>query len=252
MRKIILTLTALLITLPAFAAGWESLIQNLTQSRVELEALSKEMDSLQREKQADLDQWSQRRTDLEAQVQREKLRELQLSEKMKRADSRVKSQAKSDPQAQKKILAWISGSEAWVNSSIPFQRDQRLNSLKNLKERATAGHESLEFVLADLWSFMEAEMKLSQTSEFTIQDISLEGKTQKAEIARIGMRSLFAVTPDGKILQMKKQSTNWSWVPVDSSEEGTSIQLLVKNLKAKNFSGYYFLPVDNLTMGASL
>lgn len=253
MKQITLTLSILMTIATAQAAGWESLIQNLTQSRAELEGLSKDMDSLQKEKQADLDQWSQRRTDLDGQVQREKLRELQLAEKIKRVDSRVRSQAKSDPNAQKKVLGWIGDAEAWVNKSLPFQQEQRLSVLKGLKDRASSGHESMEFVLADLWMFMESEMKLSQSSEFTIMDITLEGKTKKAEIARLGLRSLFAVTPDGKILQMKKKNSGWTWVPVENNDEESSIQLLVKNLKTKNFSGYYLLPVDNTAqMGAGL
>lgn len=251
MKKIILLLT--LVSLEASAAGWESLIQNLTQNRAELETLSKETDSLQKEKQNDLDQWTQRKIELESQVQREKLRELQITEKIKRAQSRVKSEGKSDPLAQKKLLTWIDGLEKWVQSSIPFQTNSRLQTLKNFRERIDQGQESLEFVLADLWAFMESQVKMAQTNEFTITDIDVDGKTQKVEIARIGTQSLFAVTPDGKTLKAKKVNNQWTWIPVGSGNEETSVQLLVKNLKSKNYTGYYYLPVDKKEqMGASL
>lgn len=252
-RNFLTTILTLLISSPLMAAEWEGLIKNLTQNRAEVETLSKETDSIQREKQAELDQWVTRKTDLDTQVQREKLRELQLAEKIKRVESRVRTQGKSDPQAQKKILSWLDNTQKWVEGSIPFQQDQRLQSLKNLRERTNKGRESMEFILADLWTFMESEVKLSQTNEFTIMDIIVDGKTQKAEVARLGMQSLYAVTPDGKILQAKSTNSNWTWMPVHSSAEETSIQLLVKNLKSKNYSGYYFLPVEkNQQMGASL
>jgi hypothetical protein len=252
MKKLILVLILLSSSL-AFAAPWEGLIQNLTQTRADLEGLSKETDSLQKEKQSELDQWQQRKTDLDSQVQREKLRELQLAEKVKRVDSRVRRENKADPAGQKKILVWIASLETWVQSSIPFQQNQRLQSLKNFKDRVNKGKESLEFILADLWQFMESEIKMAQTNEFIIMDISLDGAPKKAEVARLGVQSLFAITPDGKIYQAKKQSKEWTWISVNSSDEETSIQLLVKNLKSKNYSGYYFLPVEkSQQMGASL
>jgi hypothetical protein len=256
MKNIVKISTLILISsfsLSAHSAGWEGLIQNLTQTRADLEGLAKETESLQKEKQAELDQWQQRKIDLDTQVQREKLRELQLAEKTKRIDSRVRTQNKVDPAAQKKLLTWISGLETWVQSSIPFEHTQRLQNLKNFKDRVHKGNESLEFILADLWHFMESETKLAQTNEFIIMDITLDGVTKKAEVARLGVQSLFAITPDGKTLQAKRQKNEWSWVPVSASDEDTSIHLLVKNLKSKNFTGYYTLPVEkSQAMGASL
>ncbi len=239
-------------TLQANADSWDALVEKLTQSRVEVESLSKEIDSLQKEKQADVEQWSQRKIELEAQVQKEKLRSLQISEKVKKNESRVRLQGKTDPSAQKRLLAWIERYENWVESSIPFLHESRRQTLMSLRSRAQKSQEPVEFILADFWAFVEAEMKLAQTNEYKIVDIELAGKSKKCEVARIGLHSLFVVTPDGKMFKAQKDANTWSWKDIDSPEDREGVLMLVKNLKNKNGSGYYQLPIEGQHVGASL
>lgn len=236
----------------ASADSWESLVQKLTQVRADLETLSRESESLQRDKQSELDQWTQRRSEAEAQVQREKLRELQIGEKLKRLEARVKNGGKTDPQAPQKLLKWIERFQTWVPTTIPFHHEQRLAALDKLKTRAQKKHEAMEFVLADFWSFVESEIKLSQTNEYRIVDVKLGEVTKKCEVARLGLVALFVVTPDGKVLQASRDSQGWQWRDVEASGEQESILSLVKNLKNKNESDIYKLPIDQKIMGAGL
>lgn len=236
----------------AHADSWEGLVQKLTQTRSELETLSKESDSIQREKQAELDQWTQRKTEMEAQVQREKLRKLQIGEKLKRLESRLKVSGKTDPQAQKKLMGWIDQFEKSVKASIPFNHDTRLATLERLHERVERNHEAMEFVLSDFWSFVEAELKLAQTNEYRIVDVDFAGKKKKCEVARLGLTALFVVTPDGKTLKAQKTVDGWNWRDIESSTEQNSVLSLVQNLKNKNEAGVYQLPMNDEQMGASL
>lgn len=252
MFKIIFLLVLIGISLSAHATTWEDFVGRLTQTRTEVETLSQEIDSLQREKQVDLEQWTQRKTDLESQVQKEQLRALQLAEKTKRLESRVKIQAKTDPQAQKKLLLWIERFEVLVAATIPFLQDSRQAQIKNLKIRVQKAQEPLEYIFADFWSFVENEMKLAQSNEYKIVDITLNGNLRKCEVARLGLQSLFVVTPDKNVLKAVKEAGSWKWKDVESSEDQTSVLSLVKNLKNKNGAGYYQLPIDSRQLGASL
>ncbi len=236
----------------ASAATWEAFVGKLMQTRTEVETLSQEIDSLQREKQAYLEQWTQRKTDLESQVQKEQLRTLQLAEKTKRLESRVKIQAKTDPLAQKKLLSWIERFEVLVASTIPFLQDTRQVQIKNLKIRVQKAQEPLEFIFSDFWSFVENEMKLAQSNEYKVVDITLNGQLRKCEVARLGLQSLFVVTPDKKVLKAFKEAGVWKWKDVESSADQISVLSLVQNLKNKNGSGYYQLPIDARQLGASL
>jgi len=249
---VITFIASVLLTVGAQADSWDSLISRLTQTRVELESLSKEADSVQREKQADLDQWSQRKIEADAQVQRERLRKMQLTEKLKRLEGRVRAGTKPDPQAQKKLSTWLAQYESWVPTTIPFHHDARLNTLRRLKERVEKNHEPMEFVMSDFWAFVESEMKLAQTNEYQVVDVTLAGQSKKCEVARLGLMSLFVVTPDGKVLKAYRELEQWKWKDVDTASEQDSVINLVRNLKNKNDSGIYELPMEKEVMGASL
>ena len=236
----------------ASADSWEGLVKKLTETRADIESLAKEADSVQREKQADLDQWVQRKTEAEAQVDREKLRRLQMTEKLKRLESRVRVSGKSDPQAQKKLLGWISRFDGSVQDSIPFNRDTRLQTLRRLRERAERGQEPMEFVFADFWNFAESELKMAQSNEYKVVDVELGGKKRKCEVARLGLMALFVVTPDGKTLKAVRGASGWTWQDIETAPEQDSILTLVKNLKNKNDTGLYRLPVNEEKIGASL
>ncbi len=230
--------------LQAQSSSWENLVNQLTKTRSEIEVLSQELESVQKEKQSELDQLSMRKADIDAQVEKEKLRKLQINEKLKRLEGRVRIIAKSDPKAQQMLQAWITDFEVFVNKSIPFEREARLKNLEGLKIRLQRNHEPNEYVMADLWNFVENEFKLSKTNEYQIVTLDLRGQKRKCEVARLGLTALFAVTPDGKIHHAKKNKNEWQWTDVQTSAEQDSILSLVKNLKDKNSTQVYQLPIN--------
>ncbi len=230
--------------------SWENLVNRLTKTRSEIESLSREMDSLQKEKQSELDQLVMRKSDLDTQVEREKLRKLQLTEKLRRLEGRVRVIGKTDPEAQKKLQSWITEMRVSVKDSIPYQRDLRLQNLVRLEDRIKKNHEPIEFIMSDFWSFIEAEFKLAQTNEYQIVSLDFEGQKKKCEVARLGLMSMFAVTADGNIRQAVKFEKDWQWKNIESSVEQNSILSLVKNLKNKNSTEIYQLPIA-VTKGVS-
>ena len=234
------------------AAQWEKLVDQVTQARSEIEVLSKQTDGLVRKEQADMDLWSQKKTEFETQLVREKLREKQINEKLKRLEARIKIDPKADPQGKKKLLEWLSQYATTMASTIPFHMEKRMAQVDDLKARVQSGHEAHEYILADFWSFLESEMKLSQTNDYRIVDVAIHGETKKCEVARLGLQALFVVTPNGKVLRAVNNGQKWDWQDIEDVESKTSVLTLVKNLKSKNSSGYYLLPLNKAKMGASL
>lgn len=235
-----------------FANSWEKMVDQITKTRAEIEVLAKQTDAVSKKEQADIDMWSQKKTELENQLSREKMRGGQISEKLKRLEARIKVDPKTDPAGKKKLLEWISSYESTVAGTIPFHVEKRMATLKDLRSRVEAGHEAHEFVLADFWAFLESEMKLSQSNDYRIVDVTIDGQDKKCEVARLGLQALFVVTPNGQVLRASNNGTKWSWIDVNAGEQKDSVLTLVKNLKNKNTSGYYLLPIDKADMGASL
>ncbi len=242
----------LLLATPCLASPWEKMVDQITKTRAEIEVLAKQTDVTSKKEQAEVDLWSQKKTELEGQLAREKMRGGQIHEKLKRLEARIKVDPKADPAGKKKLHEWLATYETTLKATIPFHVEKRMAVLADLKKRLDLGHEPHEFVLADFWSFLESEMKLSQSNDYRIVDVTISGQTKKCEVARLGLQALFVVTPSGQVLRASNNGSQWSWIDVNSDEQKESVLTLVKNLKDKKTSGYYLLPIDKAAMGASL
>ncbi|MBY0315138.1 MAG: hypothetical protein K2Q26_06440 [Bdellovibrionales bacterium] len=240
------------LTLSLASANWQVMVQQVTQLRGELETLQKETEALQKEKQVELEQWSQRRQEATQGLDREKMRSLQIHEKLKRLQAKVKHQGKVDPKSSQRVLGWIEATERSVQGTLPFQIERRTGELTKLKERVQKGYEPMEFIVADLWAFIESEMKLTQTNEYRILTLKLKNQDQKVEVARLGMQWMFAKTTQGEIFALKKKASGWEWAPIEETDQQSSVLLLVQDLRNKNDSGYYQLPRTGDAVGASL
>jgi hypothetical protein len=236
----------------SFANNWEKMVDQITKTRAEIEVLAKQTDVVAKREQAEIDLWSQKKTEVESQLAREKMRQKQIQEKLKRLEARIKIDPKADPNGKKKLFDWIAAYETTISATVPFNIEKRMASLADLKNRLSIGHEPHEYILSDFWSFLDSEMKLVQSNDYRIVDVMIDGKSKKCEVARLGLQALFVVTPTGQVLRASNNGSKWIWLDVDAEEQKSSVLNLVKNLKNKNTSGYYLLPLDKADMGASL
>jgi len=219
------------------AAGVPELMKGLVDIRADLETLNREIESAQKEHQAELDLWLQKKLELESSLQREQLRRLQLSEKTNRLALRVKSDSKTNPQAKNRLLAWIAEGRKWVDASLPFRREHRLETLNALQQRAERGLESIESLAAELWLFYEGEFKMAGENEFKIID--------NKEVVRLGWAAMYSRDAQEQIHQAIFADGEWISQPApDANRE--DLRRLFQNMKAKKKSGLY-----NLSLAAA-
>lgn len=238
MGKLMVFLLLILVPAAAVRADIPAMMTKIVQLRGELETLNREMETALKDRQADLDLWSQKRLELEGQMQKETLRQLQLEEKTKRLSARVKSEAKADPRAKTEFMNWLARGEDWVKSSLPFRRGPRSETLQNLRERAERGLESPEVLSSEFWQFYESEMKLALANEYRITEVETVGK---AEVARLGLYTLFAKSTDGSLRQAVLAEGTWTLQPV-AEEIHADVERLLQNLKNKKDQGLYAIP----------
>ncbi len=239
MRKLSLIFIFISSLTPTVAlADIPALMNKLVALRADLETANREMESELKILQADLELWTTKRLELEGQMQKESLRKLQLDEKVQRLANRVKIESKVNPQAKVELKRWLTEAEAWVESSLPFRKSARLEVIQNLRERADRGLESPEILSAELWQFYESDMKLASDNEYRITDFADIGK---AEVARLGLYTLFAKSADGAVRQAVFENGQWAMRDL-SDDNKANAERLLNNMKGKRDSGLYNLP----------
>lgn len=242
MMNVLLAMNTLLLPMTG-RADPQDLAGRIVHLRSELEGMSREMESEQREGQSALDLWVQKKAELQAALQKEKLRRLQLEEKIKRVSERVRIEGRRDPAARAYLKAWLDEARAWVQNSLPFRREIRLATLDDLSARAAGGLESPEVLVAELWQFYEAEMRMAGDNEYRIMDLPLALAGRKGEVVRLGMFALYARLPNGQITRAVRDSDGrWAMAAVPTSgPPAESADRLFANFKNKRDSGLYYL-----------
>lgn len=224
--------------------SWEKLTQDLTKQRSEVEVLSQDIDSIQSFKQSELNQLIMQKNELEAQIEKENLRQIQFDEKLKRLELKVKQSEKIDPNAYEKVVKWVTGFQSIVQASVPFEHQSRLTALTDILDRLDKKREPLELVLSDFWIFVENEIKLAHTNEYKIVNAKIKDTDEQVEVARLGLAQLYAVTTEGKAYKATAVGDKWSWALIEDTKIRSSVLHLVKNLKNKVDTGIYTLPVS--------
>ncbi|MBX7232373.1 MAG: DUF3450 family protein [Bdellovibrionales bacterium] len=215
-----------------------SKVKEIIDLRLQLENLGREMEGSNKQYQAELDIWLQKKLELEAALQKESLRKIQIKEKL----TRLSSLAAITPQIEKvkkSYLQRIVQLQGWIQDSLPFHREQRLETVKSFAARLQKNQENLEFIANDIWNFYQEEFKKVNSHEYILGTLDGQSQSEKFEIVRLGLFTLFIKDTKGSFKQLLQIQNQWRWQEILSSEKQNEISRLMENLKTKKDSGLY-------------
>ncbi|MBK9037728.1 MAG: DUF3450 family protein [Bdellovibrionales bacterium] len=219
------------------------IMNDLVSLRSEIEILSNELEASQKEKQAELDMWMQKRLEIESNLQKEKMRHVQIAERDLRHSALTKAHEKIEPQGKSQLLDGIREAKNWVDTSLPFSKEQRKARLESLESRLERGMESPEILGAELWAFYESEIKLGTQNEFRIIDFDFPRGREKVEAVRLGLYTMFIRQVDGEMKEVVRGESGWATKSLSKKQEQEVVRLM-EDLKQKRKSGVYFLPLS--------
>ncbi len=181
-------------------------------------------------------------SELEARVRKEKLRLARIRQSYEAEQKRIAKQkvekGKWKPVAQRQL----DKVRAYIESSLPFQAENRLAELDKLEEKLRKGELPPEKVLAGLWSYIEDEIRITGETGLYRQPISIEGKENLAEVARLGMVTMYFKTGDGRVGMTVEKNGEWSFETVTNPDHKERIDYLFESLRKRIREGYYVLP----------
>lgn len=227
-------------------ADYTELAARTVSLRHEVENLNAEGEAEQRKQRAESDALLARKTEVESQLRKERLRALQLSEKSLALNSKLKADALTDPKGDEVVKAWLAGLHDITERSIPFRKHERLAEITSLRERLSAG-ESATSILPALWEVTHAQFRLARDNAFEVATIELPGQEpMKAEIARLGLAQMAFLTPDGQTGFAVFENGKWSLKAATDSASNDAAMRLVSKFRNKAVSGYFQIPRSNI------
>lgn len=227
---------------PADARSAASLAERLAAMRAEVEELSGELTHIETDSSAELRSLARQKADLEAELEREKVRAAKLRSSLETKRAAIAERSKGDEDLAPIFAAALAGLRRHVEAGLPFRAADRLAELDKIETLQKSGVLSTERALVRLWSFVDDELRMTRESGLFRQTISLEGRELLAEVVRVGMVAIYFRTSDGAVGETRRTGDGWRFTRVTGAAAERQIRDLFDSFKKQIRVGFFHLP----------
>ena len=235
-------LIALAVATPAIAGDLDRLAAALSKIRGEVETLSAEIRDLSEDRRVRLRALAAQRTDMELDMSREEMRLRHLQERKQTLQTRAKARDANSARLEPAALDAIATVRASVAASLPFERDDRLQSIDDLRKQLEEGLISPQQALWRLWERVEDEHRLARENAIHQQIIELGDESVLADVARMGMVMMVFRTRDGRFGKVQRTGDAYQWTELHSKEDRARVAALFDALRKNIRAGHFELP----------
>jgi hypothetical protein len=241
---VVLTLVAGSVGAASGEAAPKDMAQKIVHLRAEVEMLNSEIEADKQESKAKLKSLYLQKAELEAEIQRELMRIKQLKKQMAEMRKQISDSSVGREELMRVVQTHIDHLLVHVKESLPFKTQQRVSELEKLKKSLQLKEASPHKVAGKLWSFVEDEFRLSREIGLHRQVISIEGKEQLVDVAKVGMVYMYYRTPDFKYGYAYQSLSGWQFAPFKSSGNQKLAAVVFDNFKKRIRVGEFELPSE--------
>lgn len=220
----------------------DDLAQRLIEVRADVEELQSELDIQREEHKGRMAFLSAQITELESSQEREELRVQQLQQELDDLRTQAEEAGAGADSLLPAVLATAEALRTVVETSIPFKREERLESLDDVVRETEAGVSTPQRSLNRLWAFVEDELRISRENAIYSQTINLNGASVLADVAKLGTVAMYFKTRDDQVGYARPGSNGWQWIAAESVDDQEQIAALFDALRKQIRQGYFELP----------
>lgn len=220
----------------------DSRADELAKLRREVETLSTELTEAKEDVRSRLRAIDAQKLEIDVQIRREELRLAQVTGEADARKAELAAFATRGTDVSPQVLAAIVSMRASVAESLPFHLPERLAELDTLASQLTGGSITPAAAAARLWAFTEDELRLARENGLDRQVVQVDGAEVLADVARLGMVSLYFRSEGGTVGMVAHNGTRWTWRTLDDRDDKKSVELLFEKLKHGVRTGAFILP----------
>ncbi|HIQ47150.1 MAG TPA: DUF3450 family protein [Sulfurovum sp.] len=233
------------------AKSSENMIQSIMKLRGDVEALYSKVDDNKDDYKAQMKSYVLQISDNEAQINRKET-ELKLTQQnLAKVASELQTIGSSVKDIKPIIHTALALLAKEVQAGIPFKTEERLGALEKIKTDLKNGDITQEKALALTWASYDDALRLTKEIGLFKQEVTIEGESKLAKIAKIGSVMMFFATPDDKVGYVKQENNAYTYVVATEDDDITHIVHLFDALQKQIRTGYFTLPNALLLRGVN-
>ena len=224
------------------SASDDRMAERLATLRKEVDALSSDLEEKKEELKGRIRSYATQKAELEAEIQRARMRLVQLQESHSRRAEKLSEEDTQITALTPAVLEAIGMLKMKVASGIPFKREERISELDRLIRQIDEKLLHPVNAFARLWDQTEDEFRLARESGMYKQVVRLEGKEVLADVVRIGMVAMYVQTKDGSIGKTVHRDGEWRFEKLSGPEQHRQVLYLFDSFKKQIRTGLFVLP----------
>jgi archaellum component FlaC len=219
-----------------------NLAERIAEKRSQVESLSAELELAKTEYNEQLRSLATQQADVEAQIKREELRLDQIEQDLEEYKARIEQTRSALEDIEPMIARVLVQLETYIRNALPFKVPERLEEVETLKRLLDEGSLETGKLLARIWNMVESEFRMTTESGLYKQSIEIDGSSQLAEVARLGMVFMYIRTLDERYGYVVPAGNGWEYKVTEDREEQQQIAELFDSLRKNLREGFFDIP----------
>jgi hypothetical protein len=229
----------------------DEMIKSIMELRSDVESLYTQIDDNKEAYRAQMKSYALQNSDNEAQINRQET-SLKLTEQnIEKTQKKIEEMGSATVDLKPVVNDALDALEKDIKAGIPFKVEERVAALHQIKDDLKNGNISQEKALALTWASYDDALRLTTEIGQFKQEITLDGKSTMAKIAKVGSVMMFFATPDDRVGYVKQEANTYSYVVATDSTERDEIINLFDAMQKQIRTGYFTLPNALLLRGAN-
>lgn len=220
----------------------KKLSQEIIDLRAEVEALQDEVEAQKESYRSRMQSLNLKKADLTATLQREELSIKHLQATIDAIKAELAKNLSDDQNIQSIVADSIKSLRGYIEQSMPFMLEQRLQNLNELEQKLSDGSVSPYRLANQLWAAVEDEIRLHRDVGIYKQVLSIDGKEQLSDVVKVGMMTLYARTPDNTYAQLEAKNDHWQLRLLTDHNSQQAVDQLFDAVKKQIRNGTFALP----------
>lgn len=222
----------------------DRLVNNLVTLRGQVEDLQSELKIQTEEHKNTMAYLSTRRTELQANVDRERLRVAELNHDLETLRVRIAELGTDSDTLIPDVIALITQTSESIENGIPFKQVERRQALEETRLRLEGRKITAQKAVNELWAFIEDDIRLTRENALYSQTIRIDGENVLADVAKLGTVMMFFRTRDDDVGQAVRSGSQWRFEVFDEPQRIEQVSLLFDALQKQIRQGYFTLPLS--------
>jgi len=237
----------------ASPAATDGLALALARLRGEIESLSDEIATIEQEERERRVTLTTLVTEARADHARASTKKARLVEERARAEQDARARAANEAAIAPAVTRILADLDAHIVAGLPYRVDERRRAVAEIDEGLKSRALTPRAALVRAWALVQDEDRLAGETVLDRQVVHVDGEDVHADVVRIGMTTLFFMTPDTGarpatlgfyVREGGRQDGAWTTRAFNDEGDRALVRALFEAQRGQVKTGLFALPVD--------